>query len=75
MKECQLAVKSFTPASLGDGHARGGAVARVKNRMEVLERVARQCGALSREQTNDWKWCKEAWDQNRAEALGPAWGM
>ena len=43
--------------------------------MEVLERVARQCGALSPEQTNDWRWFKEAWDQNRAEALGPAWGM
>ena len=23
MKECQLAVKSFTPAALGDGHVRG----------------------------------------------------
>eukprot|EP00974_Lingulodinium_polyedra_P080832 7830435-Lingulodinium_polyedra.AAC.1 len=43
--------------------------------MEVLERVARQCGALSPGQTNDWKWFKEAWDQNRAETLGPAWGM
>ena len=43
--------------------------------MEVLERVARQCGALSPEQTNDWKWFKEAWDQNRADAHGPAWGL
>ena len=43
--------------------------------MEVLERVARTCGALSPEQTNDWKWFKEAWDQNRAEALGPARGL
>ena len=43
--------------------------------MEVLERVARQCGALSPEQTNDWKWFKEAWDRNRADALGPAWGL
>ena len=43
--------------------------------MEVLERVARQCGALSPEQTNDWKWFKEAWDQNRSEFHGPSWGL
>ena len=43
--------------------------------MEVLERVARQCGALSPEQTNDWKWFEEARDQNRADALVPAWGL
>ena len=53
----------------------GGTVAHVRNRMEVLERVARQCGALSPEQTDDWKWFNEAWVQNRAEALGPAWGL
>ena len=53
----------------------GGTAAHVRNRMEVLERVARQCGALSPEQTNDWKWFKEAWDQHRADALGPAWGL
>ena len=53
----------------------GGTKAHVKNRMEVLERVARHCGALSPEQTNDWKWFKEAWDKNRAEAHGPAWGL
>ena len=33
------------------------------------------CGALSPQQTNDWKWFKEAWDKSRADALGPAWGM
>ena len=75
LKECQSAVKSFCPSSLGEGHARGGTAAHVKNRMEVLDRVARECGALSPEQTNDWKWFKEAWDQNRADALGPAWGL
>ena len=53
----------------------GGTAAHAKNRMEVLERVRRQCGALSPQQTNDWKWFKEAWDQNRADELGPAWGM
>ena len=78
MKACQLAVKSFSPSSLGDGHVRGvggGTAAHVRNRMEVLERVARQCGALSPEQTNDWKWFKDAWDQNRANAHGPEWGL
>ena len=45
--------------------------------MEVLERVARQCGALSPEQTNDWKWFKEAQSRTHGcgDALGPAWGL
>ena len=64
MKECQLAVESFTPESLGDSHVRGGTAAHVKNRMDVLDRVARHCGALTPQQTNDWKWFKEAWDKN-----------
>ena len=41
MKDCQAAVKSFSPSSLGQGHGRGGIAAHVRNRMEVLERVAR----------------------------------
>ena len=28
-----------------------------------------------REQTNDWKWFKDAWDQNRTNAHGPEWGL
>ena len=56
LKECQEAMKSFSPASLGHGNKRGGTKAQAKTRMEVLERVARTCGALSPEQTNDWKW-------------------
>ena len=75
LKECQEAMKSFSPASLGHGNKRGGTKAQAKIRMEVLERVARQCGALSPEQTNDWKWFKDAWDQNRANAHGPEWGL
>ena len=75
LKECQEAMKSFSPASLGHGNKRGGTKAQAKIRMEVLERVARTCGALSPEQTNDWKWFKDAWDQNRANAHGPEWGL
>ena len=28
-----------------------------------------------RYETNDWKWFKDAWDQNRANAHGPEWGL
>ena len=63
MKDCQAAVKSFSPSSLGQGHGRES------------HGSARARGPEFREQTNDWKWFKEAWDQNRADAHGPAWGL
>ena len=74
VRGCQSALKSYTPASLGQGNARGGTATHVKNRMGVLDRVARQCGALSPEQSNDWKWFKEAWDRCRAADLGAEGG-
>ena len=68
--------EELQPGVLGPWQqAGGGTKAQAKNRMEVLERVARTCGALSPEQTNDWKWFKDAWDQNRANAHGPEWGL
>ena len=74
VRGCQSALKSYSPESLGQGNARGGTATHVKNRMGVLDRVARQCGVLSPEQSNDWKWFKEAWDRSRAADRGAEWG-
>ena len=68
-------LKSFTPASLGQGHARGGGPPHVKLRMEVLDRVARHGGGLTPQQRNNWTLFKQAWDQARAEHHKREWGL
>jgi hypothetical protein len=49
-----------------------GAVAK-KNRLEVLDRLARLGQGLSPAQRNDFKWFKEAWDARMLQEHGDNW--
>ena len=49
-----------------------GAVAK-KNRLEVLDRLARLGQGLSPAQRNDFKWFKEAWDARMLQGHGDNW--
>jgi hypothetical protein len=67
------AIKTFTLGALGaDSDNAGGAKSR-KNRLEVLDRLARIKAGLSPGQKNDWPWFKEAWDQEMVSQHGPLW--
>ena len=65
--ETRAAMKTFTPAMLGQGQKKGGSAQYQKARQEALNRV-RSCARLSLEQQNDWKFFTTTWDSRMAEA-------
>jgi hypothetical protein len=71
--QTRAAMKSFTPAMLGQGQKKGGGAQYQKARQEALDRV-RSCARLAPEQQNDWKFFATTWDSRMAEAHGEAWG-
>ena len=70
---CRHAIKSFTPAALGEGSANAGGAKAKKNRFEVLDRLARLGAGLSAGQKNDWPWFKESWDGAMVAQHGANW--
>ncbi len=67
------AIKSYTLDALGTGsHNAGGAKAK-RNRMDVLDRLARIKAGLSAGQRNDWPWFRESWDQEMVTEHGEDW--
>ena len=71
--ETKHAIKQYTLQDLGMGQKRVGGAAAKKNRLEVLDRLARLGQGLSPAQKNDFSWFKEAWDARMLEALGDSW--
>ena len=69
-----LTAKSYTAAMLGQGKKNGGAQQYQKARFEVLDRV-RKVGELSPEQTGQWTYFKQCWDERMAETNGENWGQ
>lgn len=65
--------KSFSPDMLGAGKKNGGTLAHRRNRMEVLDRLARNA-PLSPQQKNDWSMFKHHWDSVMQEQHDDAWG-
>ena len=55
------------------GQKRVGGAAAKKNRLEVLDRLARLGQGLSPAQKNDFKWFKEAWDARMIQEHGDNW--
>ena len=70
---CRYNIKTFTLEALGEGSGNAGGAKARKNRLEVLDRLARVRAGLSAGQKNDWAWFREAWDKAMAEQHGPAW--
>ena len=75
MQETLVAVKTFTPAMLGHGRARGGGDDYRKRRKEVLQRIAAKGAPFSARGKNDWAWFIEAWDKAMAEEHDKEWGQ
>ena len=71
--ETKHAIKQYTLQDLGMGQKRVGGVAARKNRLEVLDRLARLGQGLSPAQKNDFKWFKEAWDARMLQEHGDNW--
>ena len=71
---CRQAMKTFTLDALGEGSANAGGPKANKNRIEVLDRIARVGAGLSAGQKNDWPWFKEAWDKKMVTEHGANWG-
>ena len=67
------AIKSFSPAMLGQGQKKGGSAQYQKARQEALNRV-QKCARLSPDQQNDWKFFTTTWDSKMAELHGENWG-
>ena len=70
MKE---AVKTFTPELLGKGKKSAGGVKGLRNRHDLLDRLAALGTQLSPPQRNDWEWFKQSWDAAMLEAHGDEW--
>ena len=66
------ATKAYSLEMLGKGRKHGGLQAHQKARFEVLERV-RQAAHLSPQQTGQWEYFRNTWDQAMAEAHGEEW--
>ena len=60
---CRHAIKTFTLEALGEGTDNAGGPKAKKNRLEVLDRLARNRAGLSAGQKNDWPWFEDAWDK------------
>ena len=73
IRACTHAIKTFTKAALGADSDNAGGPKSKKNRLEVLDRLARIKAGLSAGQRNDWPWFKEAWDQEMVTQHGPDW--
>ena len=73
--ECQHAMKSFTPHSLGAGLPNGGGVNARKMRFEVLDRMARIGSGLSPAQRNDFAVFKQSWDAKMLDDYRGEWAM
>ena len=71
--ETKHAIKQYTLQDLGMGQKRVGGAAAKKNRLEVLDRLARLGQGLSPAQKNDFKWFKEAWDARMLQEHGDNW--
>ena len=71
--ETKHAIKQYTLQDLGMGQNRVGGAAAKKNRLEVLDRLARLGQGLSPAQRNDFKWFKEAWDARMLQEHGDNW--
>ena len=71
--ETKHAIKQYTLQDLGMGQKRVGGAAAKKNRLEVLDRLARLGQGLSPAQKNDFKWFKEAWDARMLQENGDNW--
>ena len=71
--EARGAIKSFSPAMLGQGQKKGGSGQYQKARQEALNRV-RSCATLSPEQQNDWAFFATTWGSKMVEAHGVDWG-
>lgn len=72
-RACKYAVKTFTLDALGAGTAKAGGAKAKKNRLEVLDRMARLGSGLSEAQKNDFAWWKEAWDDAMVTQHGAHW--
>ena len=70
---CRHAIKTFTLEALGEGSDNAGGPRARKNRLEVLDRLARIRAGLSPGQKNDWSWFKEAWDKEMVTEHGAEW--
>ena len=75
MEETLAALKTFTPAMLGDGRARGGGDDCRKRRKEVLQRLAAKGAPFSARGKNDWTWFVAAWGAKMSEEHGAKWGQ
>ena len=73
MLETKHAIKQYTLQDLGMGQKRVGGAAAKKNRLEVLDRLARLGQGLSPAQKNDFTWFKEAWDARMLEEHVDNW--
>ena len=71
--ETKHAIKQYTLQDLGMGQNRVGGAAAKKNRLEVLDRLARLGQGLSPAQRNDFKWFKEAWDARMLQEHVDSW--
>ena len=67
--ESLRALKRWTAADFGQGHARGGTRAHAANRREVLERLRRRAPALPPDLANDWGFFLQTWDARRVSML------
>ena len=70
---CKHAVRNFTLDELGKGAKNAGGKQGKKNRLDVLDRLARINAGFSAGQKNDWAWFKGAWDKAMLMEHGAAW--
>ena len=70
---CSAAMKMFSVEMLGANDSKAGGAASRKNRVEVLDRVARHGAGLSAAQQNDFEWWKRAWDDAMVEQHKGQW--
>ena len=63
----------FPLEMLGANDSKAGGAASRKNRVEVLDRVARHGAGLGAAQQNDFEWWKRAWDDVIVEQHKGQW--
>ena len=66
-------VKTFTPDQLGSGQKFAGGAKGLRNRHELLDRIAHLGTGLSPQQRNDWSWFKHSWDKAMLGEHGGEW--
>ena len=70
---CSAAMNMFPLEMLGANDSKAGGAASRKNRVAVLDRVARHGAGLSAAQQNDFDWWKKAWDHAMVEQHKGQW--